>query len=55
MGAIATYGSYLSRETSIGRTCLYIGAADTAIALLAGLSIFAIVFAQGLAPPPDPA
>lgn len=54
MGAIMTYGSYLGRETSIGRTCLYIGAADTAIALLAGLSIFAIVFAQGLEPAAGP-
>ena len=49
-----TYGSYLGRETPIGRTCLYIGAADTAIALLAGLSIFAIVFAQGLEPAAGP-
>lgn len=54
MGAIMTYGSYLGRETPIGRTCLYIGAADTAIALLAGLSIFAIVFAQGLEPAAGP-
>ncbi len=54
MGAIMTYGSYLERETSIGRTCLYITIADTGIALLAGLSIFAIVFAQGLEPAAGP-
>ena len=54
MGAIMTYGSYLERGTSIARTCLYITVADTGIALLAGLSIFAIVFAQGLEPAAGP-
>lgn len=54
MGAIMTYGSYLERGTSIARTCLYITLADTGIALLAGLSIFAIVFAQGLEPAAGP-
>ena len=54
MGAIMTYGSYLGRETSIARTCLYISIADTGIALLAGLAIFAIVFAQGLEPAAGP-
>ena len=54
MGAIMTYGSYLDRDTSIARTCLYITLADTGIALLAGLSIFAIVFAQGLEPAAGP-
>ncbi|KAB2927043.1 MAG: sodium-dependent transporter [Dechloromonas sp.] len=54
MGAIMTYGSYLERGTSITRTCLYIMLADTGIALLAGLSIFAIVFAQGLEPAAGP-
>ncbi len=34
MGAIMTYGSYLGRDTSISRTCLYIALADTGIALL---------------------
>ena len=54
MGAIMTYGSYLGRDTSIARTCLYISVADTGIALLAGLAIFAIVFAQGLEPAAGP-
>lgn len=54
MGAIMTYGSYLDRQTSISRTCIYIALADTAIALLAGLAIFAIVFAQGLEPAAGP-
>ncbi len=54
MGAIITYGSYLGRDVSIPRTCLYIAGADTLVALLAGLSIFAIVFAQGLEPAAGP-
>lgn len=54
MGAIITYGSYLERDVSIPRTCLYIAGADTLVALLAGLSIFAIVFAQGLEPAAGP-
>ncbi len=54
MGAILTYGSYLDRDVSIPRTCLFIAGADTAVALLAGLSIFSIVFAQGLEPAAGP-
>jgi len=54
MGAIMVYGSYLERNVSIARTCIYVAAADTLIALLAGLAIFAIVFAQGLAPAAGP-
>ena len=54
MGAIMTYGSYLDSDTSIPRTCLYITLADTVVALMAGLSIFAIVFAQGLEPAAGP-
>lgn len=54
MGAIFTYGSYMQRSTSIARTCLQIAAADTLVALLAGLSIFAVVFAQNLEPAAGP-
>ncbi len=54
MGAIITYGSYLGREASIPRICLQVAAADTVVALLAGLSIFAVVFAQGLEPAAGP-
>ena len=54
MGAIMAYGSYLDRGTSITRTAFYVALADTAIALMAGLAIFAIVFAQGLAPASGP-
>jgi NSS family neurotransmitter:Na+ symporter len=54
MGAVMVYGSYLQRHVSIGRTAFYIALADTSIAILAGLAIFAIVFAHGLAPAAGP-
>jgi NSS family neurotransmitter:Na+ symporter len=54
MGAIITYGSYLERGVSIPRAGLAIVAADTLAALLAGLAIFSIVFAQGLEPAAGP-
>ena len=49
-----TYGAYLTRETSIPRAAVYIAFADTSVALLAGLAIFPIVFAYGLAPSDGP-
>ncbi|MDH5534982.1 MAG: sodium-dependent transporter [Betaproteobacteria bacterium] len=54
MGAVMAYGSYLERDVSILRTTLAVAAADTGIALLAGLAIFSIVFAHGLAPAAGP-
>ncbi len=48
MGAVMVYGSYLQPHISIARTTLYIAIADTAVGLLAGLAIFALVFANGL-------
>ena len=54
MGSIMSYGSYLDRKTSIARNCFYVALADTAIALLAGLAIFSIVFANGLEPAAGP-
>ncbi|GBE07253.1 sodium:neurotransmitter symporter family protein [bacterium BMS3Abin11] len=44
MGAIMIYGSYLPDNASIARTSIIISIADTAVALLAGLAIFPIVF-----------
>ena len=54
MGAIMVYGSYLPKDTSIARTSIAIAAADTVVALLAGLAIFPIVFANGLEPGSGP-
>ncbi len=54
MGAIMVYGSYLSEEHSIVKASILIALADTVVALLAGLAIFPIVFANGLEPGSGP-
>ena len=54
MGAIMVYGSYLPKDTSIVQATMFIAAADTIVALLAGLAIFPIVFANGLEPGAGP-
>lgn len=48
MGAIMMYGAYLPREASIAGTSVQVALTDTLIAILAGLAIFPIVFANGL-------
>jgi len=50
MGALITYGSYLSREENIVTSAALITLADVGIAFLAGLMIFPFVFYQGLEP-----
>ncbi len=50
MGVMLTYGSYLDAEASVGRSAVFIAAADLAVALLAGIVIFALVFTFGLTP-----
>jgi neurotransmitter:Na+ symporter, NSS family len=54
MGAIMIYGSYLPQEASIPQTAFMIAGADTAVAVLAGLAIFPIVFGYGLEPGQGP-
>ncbi|HOO71335.1 MAG TPA: sodium-dependent transporter [Spirochaetota bacterium] len=54
MGAIITYGSYLSREDKILHSAIYIVILDTVIAIMAGLAIFPAVFAMGLNPNSGP-
>jgi len=54
MGAIMVYGSYLPKDISIARTSIIIAGADTLVALMAGLVIFPIVFANGLEPGAGP-
>ena len=51
MAVMITYGSYLSRETSIPQNAFIVVGADTMVALLAGFAIFPLVFAHGM--PPD--
>ena len=54
MGAVMAYGAYLPREESIITTSVAVVVADTGIAMLAGLVIFPIVFANGLDPAEGP-
>jgi len=50
MGAIMVYGSYLPNHASIARTSVMIALADTVVALMAGMVIFPVVFANNLEP-----
>jgi len=54
MGAIMIYGAYLPKDVSIAKTAIIIAIADTAVALLAGLAIFPIVFSNALEPGAGP-
>jgi len=54
MGAVMAYGAYLPKETSIIGASATVAAADTMIAILAGLVIFPLVFANGLDPADGP-
>jgi len=54
MGAIMAYGAYLPEETSISGASAAVVTADTAIAILAGLAIFPLVFANNLDPADGP-
>lgn len=54
MGAIMVYGSYLPKHASIAKTSIVIAGIDTLVALLAGMAIFPIVFANGLEPGAGP-
>jgi NSS family neurotransmitter:Na+ symporter len=54
MGAVMAYGAYLPEETSITGASAAVVTADTAIAMLAGLAIFPLVFANGLTPADGP-
>ncbi|NQD93724.1 sodium-dependent transporter [Pseudomonas sp. CrR25] len=53
-GAMMVYGSYLPAGTSIAKTAIMVAIADTGVALLAGLAIFPLVFANGLEPGAGP-
>ena len=51
---LITYGAYLDKSINIGKAAIIIGLADTAIALLAGIGVFSIVFGQSLDPASGP-
>ncbi len=50
MGAIMVYGSYMPKHISIGKAAITVSILDTLVALLAGMAIFPILFAHGMAP-----
>ncbi len=50
MCAIMTYGAYLPSGVSIPKVGLAVAAADTCVALIAGLAIFPIVISYGIDP-----
>lgn len=50
MGTLITYGSYIQKKDNLSNTAYAVTAADTLIALLAGIAIFPAVFAFGINP-----
>ncbi len=54
MGVVMAYGAYLPEGTSIVTSSLVVVLADTAIALLAGLAVFPLVFGNQLNPAEGP-
>lgn len=47
MGAMLTYGSYMSKDDAVPKASLQIVLLDTSIAIIAGIAIFTAVFATG--------
>jgi len=54
MGAMLTYGSYMSKQDNVVSSAALIVFLDTAIAIMAGVAIFTAVFASGLDPAAGP-
>jgi NSS family neurotransmitter:Na+ symporter len=54
MGTIMIYGSYVPKDTSIAQTSVMIAIADSGVALIAGMAIFPIVFANSMEPGAGP-
>ena len=54
MGAVMAYGAYVPDNVSIATTSIIVVCMDTGIALITGLVIFPIVFANGLDPAEGP-
>jgi NSS family neurotransmitter:Na+ symporter len=54
MGAMLTYGSYMSEEDNVPTAAFQIVFLDTLIALIAGMAIFTSVFSVGLDPAAGP-
>ncbi|WP_181347742.1 sodium-dependent transporter [Thalassobacillus sp. CUG 92003] len=54
MGAMLTYGSYLSKENKLPSATVGIGLMDTFFAIVSGIMIFPAVFAFGIQPSSGP-
>jgi neurotransmitter:Na+ symporter, NSS family len=54
MGAMLTYGSYMSKNDNVPSSAFQIVVLDTLVALIAGVAIFTSVFAVGLDPSAGP-
>ena len=54
IGLMMMYGAFAPREVSLPQTCVGITVADTGVAVLAGIAIFPLVFANGLEPGSGP-
>ncbi|MCA9593164.1 MAG: sodium-dependent transporter [Myxococcales bacterium] len=54
MGAMLTYGSYLSKDTDLVTASLLVSVLDTAVALVACMVLFPIIFSFGMAPEAGP-
>jgi NSS family neurotransmitter:Na+ symporter len=54
MGALITYGSYISKKENIVSSAAIVSVADVGVAFLAGLLIFPLVFSQGVEPGAGP-
>lgn len=50
VGVMLTYGAYVPTNVSLPKAAFMIALADTAVAVLAGVAIFPVVFANGLDP-----
>lgn len=54
VGAVLTYSAYLPKDVNLFQSAIIVSLGDTVVALLAGLAIFPIVFANGLDPAEGP-
>jgi len=54
IGSVLTYSAYLPKDVNLFRSAIIIALGDTLVALLAGLAIFPIVFANNLNPAEGP-
>ena len=54
MGAMITYGSYLSKKETLANNALIVTGLDVGVALLAGIAMFPALFAFGMEPAAGP-